>query len=278
MKAVILAGGFGTRISEESGTKPKPMIEIGTKPIIWHIMRLYSFYGINEFIICLGYKGHLIKEYFANYYMECSDVRFDLKHNRIEYLNRSAEPWTVTLVDTGDSSMTGGRLKRVANHVGNDTFCMTYGDGVSDINIDSCIQFHRQSGSLCTLTAVQPPGRFGTFNLSAQDSKVSHFYEKPAGDGAWINGGFFILEPAALDYIDSDQTVWEQEPMQKLASEGRLSAYKHEGFWQSMDTLRDKMVLDDLWKKGNAPWAVWDQRPQLVIRPEVPINLIKQHQ
>lgn len=278
MKAVILAGGFGTRISEESAVRPKPMIEIGNKPILWHIMSIYSHHGINDFIVCLGYKGHLIKEYFANYFLGRSDVRFDLKNNRVDYLSQSAEPWTVTLVDTGEATMTGGRLKRVGKHIGNDTFCMTYGDGVSNVDIGASIGFHRKNGSLCTLTAVQPPGRFGAFHLSTAESKVTQFQEKPAGDGAWINGGFFVIEPEAIDFIDSDETTWERDPMQRLAHEGQLSAYKHTGFWHSMDTLRDRVVLETLWDKGGAPWAVWDKRRQVPLKPENPVNLVQQHQ
>lgn len=257
MKAVILAGGYGTRISEESVVKPKPMIEIGNKPILWHIMSLYSHYNINDFVICLGYKGHLIKEYFAGYFLGRSDIRIHLKTNRIEVLQNHVEPWTVTLVDTGEGSMTGGRLKRVRDYLDEETFCMTYGDGVSDVDIGATIEFHRSHGALCTLTAVQPPGRFGAFTLAGDDPWLSHFQEKPAGDGAWINGGFFVLEPGVFDYVDGELTVWEQDPMRRLASDGKLCAYQHAGFWQSMDTLRDKMVLEDLWTKGGAPWAVW---------------------
>jgi glucose-1-phosphate cytidylyltransferase len=259
MKAVILAGGFGTRISEESAIKPKPMVEVGNKPILWHIMSIYSHHGINDFVICLGYKGHLIKEYFANYFLGRSDVRFDMRTNRVEFLDNKVEPWTVTLVDTGDSSMTGGRLKRVKNYLDDETFCMTYGDGVSDVDIPASIEFHRKNNALCTLTAVQPPGRFGAFTLGSDETLVSQFHEKPVGDGAWINGGFFVLEPGVFDYIDGDRTTFEQDPMQRLAAAGRLAARKHDGFWQSMDTLRDKMVLEELWAKGNAPWAVWER-------------------
>ena len=259
MKVVILAGGFGTRISEESMIKPKSMIEIGYKPILWHIMNLYSYYGLNDFIICLGYKGNLIKEYFSNYFLSRSDVRFDLKTNRVDFLKNSAEPWTVTLVDTGENSMTGGRIKRVRDYLDDEVFCMTYGDGVSDVDIPASIALHKKSNTLCTLTAVQPPGRFGAFTLSHADARVAHFDEKPVGDGAWINGGFFVLEPEVLDYIDGDLTTWEKDPMQRLASEGRLCAYKHSGFWQSMDTLRDKMLLEKLWVKGDAPWKLWDK-------------------
>ncbi len=259
MKAVILAGGFGTRISEESSIKPKPMIEVGHMPILWHIMSIYSHYGVNDFVICLGYKGHLIKEFFANYFLNRSDVRFDLRTNKVEFLNNAAEPWTVTLVDTGEGSLTGGRLKRVAKYLDDETFCMTYGDGVSDVNIPESIEFHKKNKALCTLTAVQPPGRFGAFSLGENDAKLSSFHEKPVGDGAWINGGFFVLEPKVLDYIDGDLTTWEKEPMQNLASEGKLCAFKHAGFWQSMDTLRDKMVLEEHWASGKAPWKLWSK-------------------
>ncbi len=257
MKVVILAGGFGTRISEESIVKPKPMIEVGNKPILWHIMSIYSHYGFNDFIICLGYKGHLIKEYFANYFLGRSDVRLNLRTNQIEFLSNHVEPWTVTLVDTGEASMTGGRLRRVRQYLDDETFCMTYGDGVSDVDVAASVEFHRRNQALCTLTAVQPPGRFGAFTLAGNEARLSNFHEKPAGDGAWINGGFFVLEPEVFDYIDDDATVWEQGPMRTLANEGKLCAYQHGGFWQSMDTLRDKMVLEELWAKGGAPWAVW---------------------
>lgn len=258
MKAVILAGGFGTRISEESAIKPKPMIEIGNKPILWHIMSIYSSHGINDFVVCLGYKGYLIKEYFANYFLGRSDVRFDLKKNKMEILSNHVEPWTVTLVDTGEGSMTGGRLKRVRDHLDDETFCMTYGDGVSDVDIPASIEFHKANKALCTLTAVQPPGRFGAFTLGDNEKMLSNFHEKPVGDGAWINGGFFVLEPGVFDYIEGDLTTWEKEPMQRMAAEGKPGAYKHSGFWQSMDTLRDKMVLEEFWAKGNAPWKLWD--------------------
>jgi glucose-1-phosphate cytidylyltransferase len=256
MKAVILAGGYGTRISEESGIRPKPMVEIGGKPILWHIMKIYSFHGINEFIICCGYKGHLIKEYFANYYLHNSDVTFDMKKNTMEVHKNHAEDWKITLVHTGFDSMTGGRLKRVKDYIGNDTFCMTYGDGVCDIDISESVRFHKEQGTLATLTAVQQPGRFGVFNMGAEESKVKHFQEKPEGgrDTAWINGGFFVLEPGVIDYIESDNTVWERSPLEKLAAEGELSAYRHLGFWQPMDTLRDKHLLEDLWHSGKAPW------------------------
>lgn len=259
MKVVILAGGYGTRISEESAIKPKPMIEVGHMPILWHIMSIYSHYGLNDFVICLGYKGHLIKEFFANYFLNRSDVRFDLRTNKVEFLNNAAEPWTVTLVDTGEGSLTGGRLKRVAKYLDDETFCMTYGDGVSDVNIPAAIEFHKKNNALCTLTAVQPPGRFGAFKLGESETHLSSFHEKPVGDGAWINGGFFVLEPKVLDYIEGDKTTWEKEPMQNLAAEGKLCAFKHDGFWQSMDTLRDKMVLEEHWASGNAPWKLWSK-------------------
>lgn len=254
MKAVILAGGLGTRISEESHLKPKPMIEIGGKPILWHILKLYSHYGINDFVICLGYKGYIIKEYFANYFLHMSDVTFDMANNRMEVHQQKAEPWRVTLVDTGDATMTGGRLKRVRDYVGGETFCFTYGDGVSDVDINKTISFHRKHKKIATVTAIQPPGRYGALNI--EQEAVRSFQEKPAGDGSWINGGFFVLEPAALDYIEEDQTSWELQPLQQLANEGQLMAYEHRGFWQAMDTLRDKNHLEELWDT-NPPWKVW---------------------
>lgn len=255
MKAVILAGGLGTRISEESGIKPKPMVEIGGKPILWHIMNIYSFYGVNDFIICCGYKGHVIKEYFANYFLNSADVTFDMSQNEMEVHKSSSEPWKVTLVDTGFNTLTGGRIKRVKDYLNNETFCLTYGDGLSDINIRELISFHRLQGTLATVTAVQQPGRFGAFNLGADDTKINHFQEKPEGvEMPWINGGFFVLEPQVLDYIDDDHTIWERQPMENLAKAAELSAYRHTGFWQPMDTLRDKVVLDELWKAGKAPW------------------------
>ncbi len=257
MKAVILAGGFGTRISEESIVKPKPMVEIGNMPIIWHIMKIYSSHGINDFIICCGYKGHMIKEYFGTYYQKMSDVTFDLKENKMTIHKNMVEPWTVTLIDTGADSLTGGRLKRVKDYLDDETFCLTYGDGVADIDITKLIDFHRQQKVLATLTAVQPPGRYGSFGFDKDKTKISSFYEKPSGDGAWINGGFFVLEPAVLNYIDNDGTAWEREPLEQLAQEGKLAAFKHTGFWQAMDTLRDKMVLEKIWLKGNAPWKMW---------------------
>ena len=257
MKAVILAGGFGTRISEESSTRPKPMVEIGNKPILWHIMKIYAAHNINEFIICCGYKGHIIKEYFANYFIHRADVMYDLGNNRMEVLQNGVEPWKVSLVDTGEKTMTGGRIKKVRDLIGDETFCATYGDGVADVDITKLIEFHCHEGSLATLTAVQPPGRFGAFSLGSKEGKISSFKEKPKGDGAWINGGFFVLEPGAIDYIEDDMTVWEQEPLQHLARDGMLSAYKHEGYWQPMDSLRDRMVLEELWERDKAPWKVW---------------------
>jgi len=257
MKAVILAGGYGTRLSEETGIKPKPMVEIGDKPILWHIMKIYSAHGINDFIVCLGYKGFMIKEYFATYPLHVSDVTFDLRNNETQVHQNGAEPWKITLVDTGEKSMTGGRLKRVANYIGDEAFCFTYGDGVSDIDITELIAFHQAQGTLATLTAVQQPGRFGAFNLKHGQEKITSFREKPKGDGAWINGGFFVLEPRVLEYIDSDATVWERDPLEKLAEDENLSAFKHRGFWHPMDTLRDKNQLESLWQSGQAPWKVW---------------------
>lgn len=257
MKAVILAGGFGTRISEESSIKPKPMVEIGGKPILWHIMKVYSSYGINEFVICCGYKSHVVKAYFANYHLNCSDVTLDLATNEMKIHSHESEPWTVTLVETGGSTMTGGRLKRVKDYIGDETFCFTYGDGVSDVDIGALLAFHKAEGVLATLTAVQPPGRFGAFKLEHDETRISTFKEKPDGDGAWVNSGFFILEPAVIDYIAGDSTVWEKEPMEMLAGKNELSAFRHHGFWQPMDTLRDKHVLEDLWQSGNAPWKAW---------------------
>lgn len=257
MKVVILAGGFGTRISEESAIKPKPMIEIGHRPILWHVMKIYANYGLNDFVICCGYKGEIIKQYFSSYFLARSDVTFDLRKNQMEVHQNQVEPWRVTLVDTGDNSMTGGRIKRVAPYLAGQPFCLTYGDGVSDCDIRQLIDFHLKSKTLATLTAVQPPGRFGVFTLSKDQTSISTFHEKPSGDGAWINGGFFVLQPKVLDYIEGDDTVWEREPLERLAREGQLSAYRHSGFWQAMDTLRDKMYLEELWTKGRAPWKVW---------------------
>ncbi len=257
MKAVILAGGYGTRISEESSVRPKPMVEIGGKPILWHIMKIYSAHGINDFVICCGYKGYAIKEYFANYFFHKSDVTFDLKNNLREIHQNHVEPWKVTLVDTGEDTMTGGRLKRVKDFIGSETFCFTYGDGVSDVDVRRLINFHRNQKTLATLTAVQPPGRFGAFTLDSERNLISSFEEKPDGDGAWVNGGFFVLEPEVLNYIEGDSTIWEREPLQKLAQDGTLSAYRHRGFWQPMDTLRDKNYLESLWQSGEAPWKAW---------------------
>jgi glucose-1-phosphate cytidylyltransferase len=255
MKAVILAGGLGTRISEESHLKPKPMIEIGGRPILWHIMKTYSHYGINDFVICLGYRGYVIKEYFANYFLHMSDVTFDMAQNRMEVHQNSAEPWRVTLIDTGADTMTGGRLKRVRDHIGDEAFCFTYGDGVADIDIAAQLAFHRAHRKLATVTAIQPPGRYGALDIDA--GRVLSFQEKPAGDGAWINGGFFILDPRVIDHIDGDQTSWEATPLVQLAAQGELMSYQHRGFWQPMDTLRDKNHLEDLWAGGRAPWKVW---------------------
>jgi glucose-1-phosphate cytidylyltransferase len=256
MKAVILAGGFGTRISEESHLRPKPMIEIGGKPILWHIMKIYSHYGVNDFIVCCGYKGYIIKEYFANYFLHMSDVTFDMQKNKMEVHQQQVEPWRVTLVDTGDESMTGGRLKRVRDYVGGETFCFTYGDGVADVRIDALLAHHEKSGCKATVTAIQPPGRYGVLKTDGAQ-RVESFKEKPVAEGAWINGGFFVLEPSVFDYIAEDKTSWEIEPMQRLVAEGNMNAYQHDGFWQAMDTLREKNMLEDMWKKGNAPWKVW---------------------
>jgi glucose-1-phosphate cytidylyltransferase len=257
MKAVILAGGLGTRLSEETSIKPKPMVEIGGQPILWHIMKIYSSHGINDFVICCGYKGYVIKEFFANYFLRMSDVTFDMRFNQMNIHSGNAEPWRVTLVDTGESTLTGGRLKRVREHVGNETFCFTYGDGVANINVSELVEFHKSHGAKATLTAVQPAGRFGAIVLGEEQTKIDSFHEKPDGDGAWINGGYFVLEPEVIDYIADDSTTWEQEPLQKLAHEGQLHAYKHSGFWQPMDTLRDKRYLEGLWEDKKAPWKVW---------------------
>jgi glucose-1-phosphate cytidylyltransferase len=254
MQAVILAGGLGTRISEESHLKPKPMIEIGGMPILWHILKTYSSHGINDFIICCGYKGYLIKEYFANYFMHNSDMTIDLSNNNLEFHSKSAESWKVTLVDTGMNSMTGGRIKRIQDYV-KGTFCLTYGDGVSDLDITALIQFHKAEGRLATLTSVMPEGRFGA--LEIKNSKVMEFVEKPKGDGMWVNGGFFVCEPGVFSYIDDDSTIWEERPLKTLAADGQLSAFKHSGFWQPMDTLRDRNFLNDLWEQNSAAWKVW---------------------
>jgi len=255
MKAVILAGGLGTRISEETLIKPKPLIEIGGMPILWHIMKIYSSYGINEFVICCGYKGYMIKEYFSNYFLHTSDITFDLSNNKMEVHNKFAEPWKVTMIDTGLETMTGGRLKRVKNFVSDESFCFTYGDGISDIDISKLVEFHKNSKTIATVTAVQPPGRFGTLDID--ENNLTSFVEKPVGDGNWINGGFFVLEPSVFDYLEDDLTIWERQPLEKLAKENQLSAYKHTGFWQPADTLRDKTYLDELWKSNNPPWKIW---------------------
>lgn len=252
---MILAGGLGTRISEETHIKPKPMIEIGGKPILWHIMKNYSVHGINEFIICLGYKGYLIKEYFNNYFLHMSDVTFDMAQHKMEVHHKHVEPWRVTLVDTGEQTMTGGRLKRVRSYLDDQDFCFTYGDGVADLDIERLVKCHKKNKSLATVTAVRPPGRFGA--LKMKDGFVRGFMEKPQGDGGWINGGFFVLSPKVIDYIENDTTSWESEPVERLVSEGKLSAYQHEGFWQAMDTLRDRTQLEELWHTGKAPWKIW---------------------
>lgn len=257
MKAVILAGGYGTRLSEETGIRPKPMVEVGGKPMLWHIMKIYSHWGINDFVICCGYKGYFIKEYFANYHLHRTDVTFDFKNHSTVFHRSSTEPWTVTLVDTGEETMTGGRLKRVKDFVGNETFCFTYGDGLTDLNLKDALKFHKAQKVAATMTAVQPPGRFGAFTMSGDQTKITTFHEKPKGDGAWINGGFFVLEPEVFDYIDGDSTTWENEPLKNLAHKGKLAAFKYAGYWQNMDTLRDKMTLEKLWNTGKAPWKVW---------------------
>jgi glucose-1-phosphate cytidylyltransferase len=258
MKVVLLAGGLGTRLSEETDTKPKPMVEIGGKPILWHIMKLYANYGFNEFVICAGYKAYIIKDFFYHYFMHSADMTFDMCSNQVTYHNSHAEPWKVTVVDTGLNSMTGGRIKRVQEYIGNDTFLLTYGDGVSDVNIKELVQYHKKSGKLATLTAVQPSGKFGALQIT-ENSLINAFKEKPQGDGAWINGGFFVCEPQVLDYItEGDSTVWERTPLESLARDGQLNAYKHSGFWKPMDTLRDKFELNDMWTGGKAPWKVWN--------------------
>lgn len=256
MKAVILAGGLGTRISEETHLKPKPMIEIGGKPILWHLMKIYSSHGINDFIICCGFKGYVIKEYFTNYFLHMSDVTFDMTNNKMKVHQQNAEPWTVTLVDTGEDTQTGGRLKRVASYLKDEkAFCFTYGDGLANVDITKLIKFHESHGKLATITAVQPPGRYGALNL--KDDLVTGFFEKPKGDGGWINGGFFMLNPKCIDYIDSDDMPWELKPLNSIASQGELMSYQHEGFWQPMDTLREKNLLEELWDSGKAPWKIW---------------------
>jgi len=256
MKAVLLAGGLGTRISEETHLKPKPMVEVGGKPILWHILKIYGHHGINEFIICCGYKGYIVKEYFANYFLHSSDVTFHMDLNHIEVHRQNAEPWKVTLVDTGESTMTGGRLKRISEFLGNDSFCFTYGDGVADIDIAALIAYHKEKGLEATISAVQPPGRFGALEFD-ENKNIKAFQEKPNGDGGWVNGGFFVLEPSVINRIEGDHTLWEQEPLASLARDGQLAAYKHHGFWQPMDTLRDRQHLEELWGTGKAPWKVW---------------------
>jgi glucose-1-phosphate cytidylyltransferase len=255
MKTVILAGGLGTRLSEETTVKPKPLIDIGGRPLLWHIMKTYSHFGFNDFVVCLGYKGYAIKEFFANYFLHTSDVTFDLANNKLEVHHNYSEPWKVTLVDTGEDTMTGGRIKRIRSYVNDEDFFMTYGDGVGNVNIPKLLDFHRRQGSLATLTATQPPGRFGA--LQIVNSRVVTFEEKPMGDGSWVNGGFFVCSPKVFDYIEGDKTVWEREPLERLAREGQLSTYLHNGFWQPVDTLRDKNYLEQLWDKGAAPWKVW---------------------
>jgi glucose-1-phosphate cytidylyltransferase len=255
MKAIILAGGLGTRIAEETSVRPKPMVEIGGRPVLWHILKIYSAHGVNDFVICLGYKGYLIKEYFANYFLHMSDVTFDMANNQMEVLQRHAEPWRITLVDTGEDTQTGGRLRRVRPYVGEEDFCFTYGDGLSNVDITALVAFHKEQKVLATLTATQPPGRFGA--LEMEGAHIASFHEKPQGDGSWINGGFFVLSPKVIDYIDSDDTIWERAPLERLAREKQLCAYPHSGFWQPMDTLRDKNLLESLWQSGRAPWKVW---------------------
>jgi len=256
MKVVLLAGGLGTRLSEETVLRPKPMVEIGGMPILWHIMKIYSSHGFNDFVICLGYKGYVIKEYFANYFLHKSDVTIDLKDNSIKVHDTQAEPWTITLVDTGNESMTGGRIKRIKPHVGNETFMLTYGDGVSNVNIAELVTYHKEKGKLCTVTSVQPSGRFGAINLN-DDNSVHSFMEKPKGDGAWINGGFFVCEPGVFDFIEGDSTIWEREPMEEIAKAGEMVAFNHEGFWKPMDTLRDKQELEEDWSQHKAKWKTW---------------------
>lgn len=257
MKVVLLAGGFGTRLSEETDIKPKPMVEIGGKPILWHIMKLYSHYGFNDFIVCLGYKGYVIKEYFANYFLHMADVTFDMSNNTMTVHQKKAEPWKVTLVDTGANTMTGGRIKRVKEYVGNETFMVTYGDGLSDQNLGELLKFHKSRGSVGTMTTVQPSGRFGSVAID-DNNRINAFIEKPRGDGAWINAGFFVFEPKIFDYIDGDATIFERQPLENLARDGQLSAYKHDGFWKPMDTLREKNEFEELWQGGKAPWQVWN--------------------
>lgn len=256
MKVVLLAGGLGTRLSEETILKPKPMVDIGDKPILWHIMKTYSAYGYNDFVICLGYKGYFIKEYFANYFLHQSDVTINLNDNSIETHNTKAEPWKITLVDTGKETMTGGRIKRIQSHIGNSPFLLTYGDGIGNVNINKLVEFHKANNKLLTVTAVQPSGRFGALNIN-ENEEVTSFLEKPKGDGAWINGGFFVCEPEVFNYIDGDSTLWERDPMEQIAKENQMVAFKHQGFWKPMDTLRDKVELETEWNTGNAPWKIW---------------------
>jgi glucose-1-phosphate cytidylyltransferase len=257
VKTIVLAGGYGTRITEESAIRPKPMVEVGGKPILWHIMKIYSTFGIDDYVVCCGYKAHVIKEYFANYFLHSCDVTFDLRENTRTVHTNGVEPWRVTLVDTGDKTMTGGRIKRARDYIGDETFCLTYGDCVGNVDIDALIAVHKKEKALVTVTAVQPPGRYGALHLDEAENRIHAFVEKPMGDGAWINGGFFVVEPEALDYIDGDETIWEQEPLQRLAADGRLAAYRHRGYWQPLDTLRDKMFLEDEWKSGTPAWKVW---------------------
>lgn len=254
---MILAGGFGTRLSEETGVRPKPMVEIGGRPILWHIMKICSHFGIDDFVVCCGYKGHLIKEYFSTYHLHASDVTFSLDKGTMDVHQTSTEPWTVTLADTGEATMTGGRLKRVAHYLDDEPFLFTYGDGVASVDIDELRAFHQRSGTLATMTAVRPPGRFGAFNLDEGATTVQQFREKARADGAWVNAGFFVLDPAVIDEIDGDDTVWEREPLERLANLGQLSAYRHDGYWQPMDTLRDRMVLEEAWSSGSPPWKLW---------------------
>jgi glucose-1-phosphate cytidylyltransferase len=256
MKAVLLAGGLGTRLSEETHLKPKPMVEIGGKPLLWHVMKIYSAHGINDFVVCAGYRGYVIKEYFANYFLHMSDVTFDMKDNCMEVHHRRSEPWRVTIVDTGEATMTGGRLKRVREYLGNETFCFTYGDGVGDVNITQLVAFHQSQSRKATLTGVQHPGRYGA--LGIEGHQIANFQEKPEGDGGWINGGFFVLDPSVIDLIRDDKTIWERQPLEALAAHKELSVYKHTGFWQPMDTLREKTLLEDLWASGKAPWKIWE--------------------
>lgn len=258
MKAVLLAGGLGTRLSEETGTRPKPMVEIGNRPILWHIMNIYASHGVTEFVVCAGYKGEVISQWFSEFSTRFADITFDLSTGEQIVHRREAPPWKVTVVDTGQNTMTGGRLRRVQEYLDGDTFCFTYGDGVSDVDISRTLEFHRAQGRLATMTVVQPPGRFGAISLDPQETAINHFKEKPSGDGAWVNGGFFVLEPGVLDYIDADESVWEQKPLQQLAADGQLNAWKHSGFWHPMDTLHDRSKLEDMWRGGSAPWKVWN--------------------